>query len=654
LQPATVSTCTDTSYYTYNAAGQVTLITYTDGTPSVSYAYFSTGQRCWMYQGVSTNACTSPPPGAETYSYDSLGRMIQQTTAAGNTMTYGYDSQSRLDCVSYPNSSGNTCSSSGDPTGVARYAYSPEGQLLSIADWAGNALTFAYNDAGSACWMSTSSATSCSVPTSGVTTAYGYDATGNISDMATTSGTTGLLNLSVGSRNSNEFMTSETATVGSSANPADSYGYNSSDEVASGPITGSSASDGYSYTPAGGITADTTSSASAAYDQAGVLCWTSTSSSANSCTSPPTGATTYSYNSGGERTAVSPPSGNPQAFGWDSESSLLTCANMNGTSCSTSSPTSSTTLYVYDGDGLRTSATLGSATTTFTWSGEDTEPQLLSDGTWDYVYLPGAATPVEQIATSGSSPTTDLLLSDEIGNVRGLVQLSSGTQHDLLVNYTDYDAYGTAITQSGGSVEAGGLTVAQTGINSNYVGATPWGFAGGYSDPTGLLYLVHRYYDPRTAQFLSVDPALSLTDQPYEYGSDNPTTFTDHNGEYWSASGWICGPGANCAYTAVGAEVQIQDMMTWEADAGSSFLHPGCHTKPATQVAVSMLSGNLRVIDTYNQCDWWMDEVKSGTQPLTASNRAQILNDDSLLTVGIAPVKYTVPRDQIPYGSFVC
>jgi RHS repeat-associated protein len=31
----------------------------------------------------------------------------------------------------------------------------------------------------------------------------------------------------------------------------------------------------------------------------------------------------------------------------------------------------------------------------------------------------------------------------------------------------------------------------------------PFGFAGGYTDPTDLIYLIHRYYDPSTGQFIS-------------------------------------------------------------------------------------------------------------------------------------------------------
>jgi len=154
---------------------------------------------------------------------------------------------------------------------------------------------------------------------------------------------------------------------------------------------------------------------------------------------------------------------------------------------------------------------------------------LLSDGTWDYVYT-GGATPTEQIATSGSSPTTDLLLSDESGNVRGLVQLSSGTHQDQLVNYTDYAAYGNPITQSGGAVEAGGLTTPQTALNSNYVGSTPMGFGEGYTDATGLIYLISRYYDPQTGQFLSVDPEVKSTGELYEFTDDNPVNESDSTG----------------------------------------------------------------------------------------------------------------------------
>ena len=59
---------------------------------------------------------------------------------------------------------------------------------------------------------------------------------------------------------------------------------------------------------------------------------------------------------------------------------------------------------------------------------------------------------------------------------------------------------------------------------------TPIGYAGGYTDPTGLIYLIGRYYDPSTGQFLSIDALSDLTDEPYSYGDGNPVDETDPTG----------------------------------------------------------------------------------------------------------------------------
>ncbi len=537
-----------TTTNTYNGAGQLIEVAYSDGTPSVSYQYSGNGERCWMLEGGASTASCSPgpaPSGSEvltTYGYDSSGHLSSQSTESSGTTTtdtYSYDASGNLACVSYPNAAaGTTCSPTASGTGVLHYAYNGENEPTSVTDWAGDTLTLAYNTSGHACWVSSyapSSPSCSSVPyqSGAVTTAYSYDGYGNVSELKTTTGTgpTTLLDLSVGSnRNADNFITAETPTVGSTTQPTDSYGYNNQNQVSSGPIVGTG-STSYSYNQTGGITADTTAFGSAAYTAAGELCWTYSGASSNSCSSPPTGATTYAYNSNGERTATTPASGNPESFGWESASGLMTCANTNGTSCSTSSPTSTTTVYAYNGDGLRSSSTIGGTTTSYDWGSLGSRPNLLSDGTWDYVYLPGSPSPIEQAAASGSSPAADLLLSDESGNTRGIVQLSSGTHNDQLVNYTDYDSYGDPITKSGGSSEVGGLTTPQTSINANYVGSTPWGFGEGYTDATGLVYLVHRYYEPATGQFTSLDPLVTVTSQPYGFAQDNALAYQDPSGQ---------------------------------------------------------------------------------------------------------------------------
>ena len=109
-----------------------------------------------------------------------------------------------------------------------------------------------------------------------------------------------------------------------------------------------------------------------------------------------------------------------------------------------------------------------------------------------------------------STGTITYLVSDALGSVRGVVS-SAGS----LTASTAYDAWGNPET-------TGGLTA-----------ETPFGFAGGYTDPTGLIYLIGRYYDPATGQFLSVDPMVQETGQPYAYTDDDPVNAVDPMGLFW-------------------------------------------------------------------------------------------------------------------------
>jgi RHS repeat-associated protein len=81
-------------------------------------------------------------------------------------------------------------------------------------------------------------------------------------------------------------------------------------------------------------------------------------------------------------------------------------------------------------------------------------------------------------------------------------------------------------------------------------GSTPFGFEGGYTDPSGLEYLVHRYYTPKVGQFLSVDPTVLKTVQAYAFANDDPVNLSDPTG--------LCGcssSGINSAVGPVGATI---------------------------------------------------------------------------------------------------
>jgi RHS repeat-associated protein len=105
------------------------------------------------------------------------------------------------------------------------------------------------------------------------------------------------------------------------------------------------------------------------------------------------------------------------------------------------------------------------------------------------------------------------------------------------------------------------------------------------STDTGLIYLRNRVYDPATAQFLTVDPAVSITQTPYNYALDNPVNYADPSGleaiPFPAAP--VAGPCAvapeACAAAALGGAdiyLGVKVFNTWagseEGDEGEEFL----------------------------------------------------------------------------------
>jgi len=179
-----------------------------------------------------------------------------------------------------------------------------------------------------------------------------------------------------------------------------------------------------------------------------------------------------------------------------------TAANSSGYSCS--NPNSSvTSTYGYNGDGLRVSdAPAGGSAQQFTWD-SGSVPTLLEDGTNFYLYGPNIGlAPIEQITVSGSTPS--YLASDTTGVREQLSSLGA------VNGSTSYDSFGNPCSTC--SI------------------ATPFRFTGGYTDATGNIYLIHRYYDSTTGQFISVDPDLAATAQPYAYTGGDPVNATDPEG----------------------------------------------------------------------------------------------------------------------------
>ncbi len=169
--------------------------------------------------------------------------------------------------------------------------------------------------------------------------------------------------------------------------------------------------------------------------------------------------------------------------------------------------------YRYDPEGLRVGMILGTGWRRYSWDDPSGVGELISDNraggeTFSYVYGPDGM-PCEQLDTNGGTTTEVWLHQDATGSVR-LSTDSAGNQ----TSTQSYDPWGNVTATTG--------TPPQLGYNSEPV------------DPTGLIYLQARYYDPTTGQFLTRDPAFTATLSAYGYTGNDPVNGSD-------PTGLICG-----------------------------------------------------------------------------------------------------------------
>jgi RHS repeat-associated protein len=517
--------------YSYDPDGRLRQQIEQNGTV-ITTDYTPSGQECWTAPSdlMSSTCSTTLPsePGAAswsyyysqlphvmqtvgssgtatdaTYTYDDQGQEISDLTNAG-TVGYTYDAAGDNTCVAYPVSASSSCLSPASSTNtVVNYGFNADGQMTNMTDWLGNEFGFGYD--------ARSNLNTIDYPTASTwSESMLYGAANNQISNNITSSTYGTVSTAntpnadelystIGSTSYNYNSQVRLATAGTQT-----FGYNPNGTISSVATTGSPT---LSFTYNGGAspnqselsTVDIGSTpVSYQYDEEGNRCGAVASSSAPSCitvSSLPSTEYTYGYNDynelcwsgaggtgSGQGTCGSPPTG------------------------STGSPTYT---YSYDGDGLRTSETTNTGTSSTQNFAYDTQtrsgqPLIIMDGTNAYLYGPanygGGTAPLEQISLSGH--TASYLFSGATG-VR-YVATSAGA----ITSADVYSAYGTRTT--------GGVA-----------NATPFGFEGAYTDPTTFLYLIDRYYDPSTSQFLSVDPDVAATGQPYAYTGDDPVNGTD-------------------------------------------------------------------------------------------------------------------------------
>jgi RHS repeat-associated protein len=470
------------SYDSLDRATQVLFNGATTCTPS--------GGNCigYIYDADGNRTSVTDQSGTTSYYYDALNRATTETlpdttsACAGSSpsgITYSYDGV------------GNgltTCDSGGTTT----YAYDPDNRLLSIAEPGGNCgstpslcTTFGYNSDGGR--------TTITFP-GGATQTTGYDNAQNTTSVvgknSTGSTLTSFAYTYVNGANDTPLV--QTATENDAvATNTNTYSYDAFTRLTAATVTsGSGTSYGYGYDADGNVLTRTAGSAttSYAYNGADELCWTYSGASSNPCATTPSGAVTFSFDANGNETGSS----GGAAFSYNGKNQT--------TSITYAGTTMSPLAYTDTGQQQRISA----GSTTFNSEGGGIGIATTS-GVSTYYVTDGQGNIIGE--RTGSAHY--YFLSDRVGSV---VALISGDGQTVADRY-GYDPYGN--------------TTYKTGTVANSLG-----YAGGYTDPTGLIKFGARYYDPSTARWTQVDPAATSMSSSYQYADSNPANETDPSGYF--------------------------------------------------------------------------------------------------------------------------
>lgn len=328
----TVSPDGVTTTTTYTPLNLVASVLYSGGTPGITYTYNAEGDILSM-----TDAS-----GTTTNTYDTYDEQLTTTNGAGLTVGHNYNLDGLVDRITYPLASGPTWS-----THTVAYQFDKADDLTVVTDFNGSNTHIDYDADGLP--------TALHLGTGGAVQNTTYAADDQPSSMALASGA---LEFSYSDEPSGA-IASETDTPSGSLSPAD-YVYDAQSRVTK-DTPGSGTAKSYVEDASGNLTT-LPNGASGTYNYASEL----TSG----------GSTSFTYDASGNRLSESGDATVSATYNGANELKSYDDAAANMTSAT------------YNGNGLRTSSTIGSSTQNFTWDTVPSTPELLQDSTNAYIYGP--------------------------------------------------------------------------------------------------------------------------------------------------------------------------------------------------------------------------------------------------------------------------
>ncbi|MGH1506259.1 MAG: RHS repeat-associated core domain-containing protein [Acidimicrobiales bacterium] len=499
----------NTTTYAFDANGR--LLSETDPLGGdVVFGYDLAGQR---------TSVTDPNGATRTVGFDDAGRMVAAVDAEGRTTTYGYDLVGRR--TSMTDGRGITVNSvfdaagqltsrvspnetqsfvydpagrrtqMTDASGTTTYAYDPAGRVTEIASPAGT-VSYAWNAAGDQTLMGTADAL----------VATSYDTNGFVAETADWAGDTiAYVNDPDGRVTSTTYANGVTTT-----NSFDAAGR--LDRIDHNLAVGSLFFD-YTLDANGNRVAVDTVDGTESYTLDALNRLTNATYADGT-------SEVFGYDAAGNRTSHTDRDGDTVTYNLDQTGALV--SDSDGVVYTTDNAgnlvsSSVGAAYVWDDHGRLVEATIDGVTDTAGWNANGDRVEL-NDATLT-LDESGLTTVTDNETDTflhgedGFSREGDTwVLTDAVGSVRATVNAAGE-----LVDTIDYTAFGQPLNAS----------------------STTFGFAGEYTDPTGLLHLRARPYDPGTGRFLAMDPVQPGSPgttgwQHYAYAGNNPSTWTDPTG----------------------------------------------------------------------------------------------------------------------------
>jgi RHS repeat-associated protein len=571
-----------TTHYTYGKYDEPATVTDPAGN-TWTYTFDARGQQTDV---------DDPDKGKSHTTYDDLGRATTVTDARGITLTTGYDDLGRqrtlkkgstllaewtYDTIAKGLLSSSTRYIDGQAytTATTAYndAYQPTASTVTVPAGAGNLAgtytwTFGYNAyTGVQEWIKHPAVGN--LPSERQTTIYGDQDL----PLKTTAGAVGLVNATqydVFSRTSRL----EFGTLGKKLYLTRDYDeftgrltrQTSDRDLAPQRIDDTT----YTYDDAGNITGLTTTSGQDAQKTTDAQCftndalqrlteaWTTTST----CSSKPTSTTvggpspywqTYTYDVVGNRTklvdhATGTTAGTDATTTYTHNSPGGQVPHATQTATVTGGPTSGqASSYTYDAAGNTKTRTIGNRTQNLTWDDEGHLATLTEAGkTTSYLYDADGNRMIARDADGTQTltlPGNNELKITPTGIKEGVRYYTHGDETIAVrtssgFSYLINDHQGTAMTAVAMTTLAvtrrRQLPFGQQRSESSETLPGTRGFAAGTEDPTGLIHLGAREYDPTLGSFISVDPLINLDDplqmNAYAYANSRPITASDPDG----------------------------------------------------------------------------------------------------------------------------